>query len=127
MATAEGVEALGETDFGDHDMFVYQDLNALREMYCSYCKACLASGSEIVLIATQYETPGRVKQNLIDSGIDAERYEKDGSLVIVDALKGYQHGDVNGVLKLAKSLASRAERECKQGVCAFGDPGSFFM
>lgn len=80
-----------------------------------------------MLIATQYETPDRVRQNLVDYGIDAEKYEKDGSLVIVDAVKGYQRGDVNGVLKLAKSLAGRAEKEGKQGVCVFGDPGSFFM
>jgi hypothetical protein len=120
-------QVLGDAHFGDHSMLVYRDLDALREMYCAYCKAHLEPASEIVLIATQYETPDRVRQNLMDYGIDAEKYGRDGSLVIVDSVKGYQQGDMNGVLKLAKSLARRAEKEGKRGMCVFGDPGSFFM
>jgi hypothetical protein len=120
-------KVLGEACFGDHSMLVYRDLDALREMYCAYCRAHLEPESEIVLIATQYETPDRVRQNLTDYGIDVEKCEKGGSLVIVDAVKGYQHGDMEGVLKLAKSLARRAEKEGKEGVCVFGDAGSFFM
>lgn len=129
MATVEEAkkQVLGDAHFGDHSMLVYRDLDALREMYCAYCKAHLEPGPEIVLIATQYETPDRVRQNLMAYGIDAEKCEKGGSLVIVDAVKGYQHGDMEGVLKLARSLASRAEKEGKQGVCVFGDAGSFFM
>ena len=120
-------QVLGEACFGDHSMLVYRDLDAMRKMYCAYCKAHLEPGSEIVLIATQYETPDRVRQNLVGYGIDAEKYQQAGSLVIVDAVNGYQHGDTDGVIKLAKSLASRAEKEGKQGMCVFGDPGSFFM
>ena len=66
-------------------------------------------------------------QNLRGFGIDADAHKNDGSLVIIDAVRGYQAGDVNGVLKLAKSLVSRAEKEGKQGVCVFGDMGSFFL
>jgi hypothetical protein len=118
---------LDESAFGEHNMLVYRDLDALREMYCAYCQARLPSGTEIVLIVTHYETPEKVKQNLHDCGVDVERYERDGSLVVVDSVKGYQFGDINGVLKLARSLVLRAEKEGREGVCAFGDLGSFLM
>lgn len=65
-------EMLSETRLGEHNMLVYRDLYALREMYCTYCKAHLETASEIVLVATQYETPGKVKQNLMDARIDAK-------------------------------------------------------
>ncbi len=121
-------EVLVESGFDEHNMLVYPDLETFREMYCMYAKIHLQSKyDEIMLIVTQYETPEKIRQNLMDFGIDVELHEKDGSLLIVDSVKGYQNGDINGVLKLAQSLADRAQKEGKQGVCAFGDMGSFFM
>lgn len=127
MTISEGAKrrVLDESAFGEHNMLVYRDLDALRELYCAYCHARLPS--EIVLIVTHYETPGRVRQNLQDCGVDVEKYERDGSLTVVDSVRGYQFGDTSGVLKLARSLAQRAEKEGRQGVCAFGDLGSFLM
>ncbi len=91
-------------------------------MYCMYAKIHLQPKyNEIMLIVTNYETPDKVKQNLSGFGIDTEAHEKDGPLVIIDAVKGYQIGDINGVLKLAKSLVARAQKEGKQGVCTIGD------
>ena len=121
-------EVLTESGFGEHNMLVYPDLDTFKEMYCMYAKIHLQPKyNEILLIVTNYETPEKIKQNLKDFDVDAEKHEKEGTLVIVDSVKGYQNGDVNGVLKLAKSLATRAEKEGKQGVCVFGDMGSFFM
>jgi hypothetical protein len=121
-------EVMTESGFGEHNMLVYPDVETFKEMYCMYAKIHLQPNyNEILLIVTYYETPEKIKQNLRDFGVDAEAHEKNGSLLIVDAVKGYQSSDVNGILKLARSLVERAEKEGRQGVCVFGDMGSFFL
>jgi hypothetical protein len=128
LADKSKKEVLNDSSFGEHNMLVYPDLDTFKEMYCLYSKMHLEPQyNEIVLIVTNYEIPAKVRQNLKDFGIDADIKEKEGSLVIVDSVRGYQNGDVNGVLKLAKSLVERAEKEGRQGVCVFGDMGSFFL
>lgn len=110
-------------------MLVYPDIDTFREMYCMYTKVHLQPRyNEIVLVVTQYETVDKVRKSLRDYGVDVDRHEKNGSLVTLDGVKGYQSDKEHaGVLNLAKSLVERAEKECKAGVCVFGDVGSFFM
>lgn len=121
-------EILAESGFDEHNILVYPDLETFVEMYCMYAKIHLQPKyDEILLIVTQYETPDKVKQNLTEFDIDAKLHEQNGSLLIVDSVKGYQNGDTDGILKLAQWLADRAEKEGRQGVCVFGDMGSFFM
>jgi hypothetical protein len=129
LADSSKREVLNESGFGEHNMLIYSDLNTFREMYCMYAKIHLEPKyNEIVLIVTQYETPEKIRNSMKDYGIDVERHEEDGSLFIVDSVKGYQSGkDHAGVLNLAKSLVARAEKDGKAGVCVFGDIGSFFM
>ncbi len=120
------IEASG---FHEHNLLVYPDLDAFREMYCMYVRQHLhPKYDEIVLIASHYEPIDRVRDNLRSYGVDVDRYEREGSLVIIDAVKGYQSDkDHSGTINLSKSLVTRAEREGKAGVCSFGDMGSFFM
>ena len=69
-----------------------------------------------------------VRKTLKNNGIkNVGRYEKDGSLLIVDSVQVYQTDDVEGTLKLAKSLAVRAIKEKKKGVSVIADMGSFFL
>src|SRR5215213_10262086 len=81
---------------GDHNLLIYNDLRAFREIYSQYSRALLPE-NEIVVIGSQY-----------------------------DALKGYQDVDSHGLWKLAMSLLSRVKKEGRQGVTWFGDLGSFF-
>ncbi|SRR5690606_5810834 len=120
------IEASG---FHEHNVLVYPDLDAFREIYCTYVKQHLQPKyDEIVLIASQYEPPNRVRDNLRNYGVDVDKHEREGSLVIIDAVEGYQSDkDHSGTINLSKSLVTRAEREGKAGVCSFGDMGSFFM
>jgi DcmR-like sensory protein len=121
-------EVLVESGFDEHNILVYSDLETFREMYCMYAKIHLQSKyNEILIIVTQYETPDKVRQNLMEFDIGAKLHEKNASLLIVDSVKGYQSRDTNGILKLAESFADRAEKEGGQGVCAFDNMGSFFM
>lgn len=110
---------------GGHSILVYDDLGSLGEIYSQYAKTHLAMG-EIVLIATQYEGIETVKENLEARGVDVERHTEDGTLFVIDAQQGYQSVDAFGTLKLAMTLASRAEKEERPGVAWFGDMGSFF-
>lgn len=120
---------LEASGFHEHNVLVYPDLDAFRETYCMYARQHLQPKyNEIVLIASQYEPLDRVRDNLRNYGVDVEKHEREGSLVIIDAVKGYQSDkDHLGTINLSKSLVTRAEREGKAGVCSFGDMGSFFM
>jgi KaiC/GvpD/RAD55 family RecA-like ATPase len=70
--------------------------------------------NEIVLIASQYEPPHKVRSNLSDYGVDVDRYEKDGSLIIIDSVKGSQSDkDHSGVINLCNLLVARTEKDGK--------------
>jgi hypothetical protein len=120
---------INESGFHEHNMLVYPDLDTFTETYCMYAKIHLQpKHNEIVLIVTQYQTIEKVRHNLQQFGIDVDKHEKDGSVIIIDSVKGYQSDrDHKGVFMLAQSLVRRAEKEGKGGVCVFGDIGSFFM
>lgn len=123
-------KGIGQSDFHEHNMLVYPDVNAFQEVYCEYAKKHLEPPhDEIVLIVTYYQNIGTVRRNLLAAGVDLDRYEKEeGSLVILDSVQAYHaNSDHTGVLNLAKSLAEKAEMEGKSGVCVFGDIGSFFL
>jgi hypothetical protein len=110
---------------GAHNILIYNDLKAFREIYSQYSRALLAE-NEIVVIATQYDTISDVKNTLRLGGIDVEKYLSQETLFIIDAQQGYQDADGSGIWKLYKSLISRAKKEGKRGVTFFGDLGSFF-
>ena len=86
----------------------------LRAVYSQYTKIQLEDNNQIVLILPYYETTDMVRlalsgRNVYDdkngnnsfdySGIEVEKYEKEGSLLIMDSLKGYflQNKALNGV------------------------------
>jgi hypothetical protein len=110
---------------GVHNILIYNDLKAFREIYSQYSRALLAE-NEIVVIATQYDTISDVKNTLRLGGIDVERYLSQETLFIIDAQQGYHDADGRGIWKLCKSLISRAKKKDRRGVTLFGDLGSFF-
>lgn len=125
----EAKREIDASGFHEHNLLIYPDVDTFREIYCMYAKVHLQPEyNEIVLIASQYEPIDKVRSNLSDYGIDVDRYEKDGSLIIIDSVKGYQSDkDHSGVMNLCKLLVTKTEKDGKMGVCAFGDIGSFFM
>jgi hypothetical protein len=110
-----------------HDMIVYEDLDAFREIYSRYTKKALEDNNEIVVIATAYETPRAVTQLLSDYGVDIQKHEAEGSLYIVDSVVAYNSSDIYGMLKLIKTLAARAQKQGKPGIFNLSDMGSFFL
>ena len=110
---------------GAHNILVYNDLKAFREIYSRYSRASLTE-NEIVVIASQYDTVSDVRNTLRLGGVDVERYLNQGTLFIIDAQRGYQDADRSGIWKLCETLISRARKEDRRGFTLFGDLGSFF-
>jgi hypothetical protein len=110
---------------GAHNLLIYNDLKSFREIYNHYSMALLPE-NEIIVIATQYDPINNVKNTLRIGGIDVEKYLNQGTLFIIDAQQGYQDVDNSGILKLSKSLISRAKKEDRRGITVIGDLDSFF-
>ena len=119
-------QRLYESEAGSHLLVFYQDLTTFREMYSSYIKAAL-NNNEIVLVLPFYETADSVRQILSEDSacIDVRKKEKEQSLLIIDALKGY-FGLPNGLMSFAKQLAGYAKTSGKNCVSILGDMGPFF-
>jgi hypothetical protein len=57
--------------------------------------------------------------------IDARKYEKEGSLVIIDSAKAY-FGSDTGLMSFVEKLAKEAQSSGKSGVSVIADLASFY-
>ena len=154
----EALDSIKESQAGTHCLMVYPNLVALRAIYSQYTKIQLEYNNEIVLILPYYETPDTVRLVLSGrngyndnsstnsfkfSGVDVNKYEKEGSLMIIDSLKGYfppegqssyYHNDNNNnnirrgldFMSFIYILLKQADRRRKDGVTVLADLGSFY-
>jgi hypothetical protein len=90
-----------------------------------------AAVEEMVLLIPFYETVQGVKRTLEKrAGINVEKYEKDGALIIVDSLKAYSRESNNNtynIVSLFKLLLQQAEIFGKKGISIISDLGSFYQ
>ncbi|MGA7544149.1 MAG: hypothetical protein WBW34_13895 [Nitrososphaeraceae archaeon] len=152
-SVSEGLDLLGESISGTHCLMVYPDLMTLRRIYSHSTKTQLED-NEIVLILPYYETTDMVRLVLSGSdvygdnwdnpfgysGIDVNKYEKAGSLMIKDSLEGYfppeelssYHDNSDkpkagiGLMSFMEILLKHAERRRKNGITVMADMGSFY-
>ena len=157
----EALDALKESQPGTHCLVVYPDLASLRAIYSQYLKILLEERNEVVLFLPYYETLDMVRlvlsgRNEYDddntnnnnssngrlnfaknSGINVEKYEKEGSLVIVDSVKGLydfdsesDKGNANknqmDLTAFLSVLEKHAKRRQKDGIAVMADMGSFY-
>src|SRR6188472_2268907 len=94
-------------EYGSHSILVYPNIETLREAYSRYAKKQLEDNNEIVVILPYYETTDKVRKTLTDgfvtiadgndaaaavndnesnNVIDVRKYEKEGSLMIIDSV-----------------------------------------
>jgi hypothetical protein len=106
-------------------------MNTLRRIYSYYAKIQLEDNNEIVLILPYYETAEMVRsvlsgENKNNQGniIDVRKYEKQGSLVIIDSVKAYFRSDIDLTSFLAR-LAKQAQSSGKKGISVIADLASF--
>jgi hypothetical protein len=127
------LQQLRQAEFGAHYIIVYHDMMTLRQIYSSYIKAQLEDDNEIVLMLPYYETTEMVRRILSgennngigDSIIDVEKYEKEGSLVIIDSVKAY-FGSDTGLMSFVEKLAKEAQSSGKNGISVIADLASFY-
>lgn len=110
---------------GAHYIVVYPDLTTLREIYSPYIKTALYERNEIVIILPFFETVDTVRRVLTEKHMDVRKYEREQSLIILDALKGY-FGSPEGIMPFIKQIIEYAKTSGKNGVSVFGDVGPFF-
>jgi hypothetical protein len=107
-------------------MLVYPHLDVLREIYSRYSKSQLEKGKEIIVLLPTYENVDSVRHTLTDIDVDVSKFEEDGSLVILDSVKGYfgSNYDISATIEM---LAKRAEGERGGGCSVISDMGSFSL
>jgi hypothetical protein len=116
-------------------------------------KSQLEDNNEIVLILPYYETANKVRKTLSEgfanniadgngndansndtnsnSILEVKKYEKEGSLLIMDSVKAYFDSDNNykgkdSLMSFFKQLVKKAESLDKNGVSVIADLGSFY-
>ncbi len=113
-------------EYGEHNMLIYPNLHALTEIYSQYFKLQLDANKEIILFLSTYQSVNCVRHNLRDLDLDVAKFEEDGSLVIIDSVRGYFGSEVD-VLSLIKILSKRAQNQSRSGCFVIADMGSFYL
>jgi MEDS: MEthanogen/methylotroph, DcmR Sensory domain len=111
-----------QSNFGEHDILIYPDRYALREVYSRACKMALEN-NEAVIMLLHYETRDNVLTSLRELGIDVYNYEKkERSLLIVGSAKDY-FGTAKDFLFYLKLMNTNASRRYKRGILVLLDVG----
>ena len=123
---------IGLAEYGVHYLVVYPDMNTLRDIYSYYAKVKLEYNNEIVLILPYYETTEMVRsilsgenKNNQSNTIDVRKYEKEGSLIIIDSVKAYFGSDID-LMSFVARLAKKAQNSGKNGISVISDLASFY-
>src|SRR5690242_11349440 len=125
------LEQLAIAEHGEHNILVYPNESTFRDIYSEYCKTMFENSNssnnnnnsgiddEIVILIPSYETVNGVKFTLDKrTGINPEKYEKDGSLFVVDSLRAYSYDNNNNqssnkyeynIFSLFRSILKQAE------------------
>ena len=119
------VDDIRRSDFQEHNLLIYPDLQSFRQIYSECTKQAL-DNNEVVFLATTYDSFDRIEDALRSKRISVNDEKKNSDLIIVDAIKTYQI-DTYGAMNFAKDLVMRAARDGKEGVFNLSDMGSFFV
>ena len=127
----EVLKQLRQAEYGAHYIIVYHDLMTLRQIYAGYIKTQLEDNNELVLILPYYETTETVRSILSEnpssnegSVFDVSKYEKEGSLMIIDSAEAYFASDTD-FLSFIEKLTKQAQSSGKNGISVIADLASF--
>jgi hypothetical protein len=121
------------SNYADHNLVIYPRLEQFEEFYIECCKDSILDRNEILVLVTHYQPVSAVRKKMyLLSGIDTERYEKDGTLVILDSEMVYQPivektGRDNIIIILTSLLMKQAQERDKKGITLLSDLGTFFL
>ncbi|HYZ95019.1 MAG TPA: hypothetical protein VE524_00215 [Nitrososphaeraceae archaeon] len=111
------LDQLNQIESGAHYIFIYNDLITFRQIYSYYAKILLEENNELVLLLPYYETTDSVRRHLRENEhacIDVRKYEKEGSLVIIDSIRAYFRS--TSIMTFVERLVKHAEKLGKDGV-----------
>jgi MEDS: MEthanogen/methylotroph, DcmR Sensory domain len=123
----DALHHMNQAEYGAHYLIIYQNLNALRELYSNYMYKQIEKNNDAVLINPFYETTNSVRQVLSekynDGMDDISKYEKEESLIIIDSLEEYFGRQPDMTFK--RNLANHAKEIGKNGLSILGDVGAY--
>jgi hypothetical protein len=134
IVNADPVTALNTikaSNYGDHNLVVYPCIGQFEEFYIECCKDSLLERSEIFILVTYYQQVSAVRKKLHLSGIDAARYENEGTLVILDSETAYQTNleetTKYNIMILTTMLTKQVRARDKKGITLLSDLGTFIL
>ena len=116
------LEHVIQTKYGDHSIILYSGLDNFDYLYLNYIKRSLESLNEIVLILAHHPVTNIIN-NLGNTGIDIDKYKKEGLAVIVQSKKAYYglSQEFVGVTIMTKMLLRRVHKLQKAGLTIISD------
>ena len=121
------------SNHADHNLVIYPRLEQFEEFYIECCKDSILDRNEIFVLVTHYQPVSAVRKKMyLLAGIDTARYEKDGTLVILDSEMVYhpiveKTGRDNIIIILTSLLMKHAQERDKKGITLLSDLGTFFL
>jgi hypothetical protein len=110
---------------GEHNIFIYPDLEYFRQTYPKVCNKRLED-NDIVLFFTYYEPIEDVMDCLTQAGVDVESHRKNGNLVVADAAAEL-FGEGKDLLKFLVKLERKVKALGKNYVSVFISMSVFML
>ena len=133
------LEVLRQADYGSHYLIIYPSLTVLRQIYSRFIKTQLEENNELIFVIPYYETTDKVRYILNEKtnynnnnssssmiNVDVRKYQKEGSLVIIDSVRAYFKSNI-ALESFIQKLVKQAESLGKSAVSVIADPGSFSL
>ena len=119
------------SNYGDHNLVVYPCLGQFEEFYVECCKDSILERNEIFILVTNYQEVSAVRKKMNIAGIDAAKYENNGTLVIVDSEKAYQpnleESEKYEINILISMMINQVKVLDKKGITLLSDLGTFIL
>ena len=125
-----------DSNYGGHNLVVYSCFGEFEEFYIECCKDSILKRNEIFVLVTHYQPVSAVREKMYLAGIDAAKYENEGTLVILDSETAYQPSWEQNVtykivaadlFNLINILTKQVYERNKKGITLLSDPGIFFL
>jgi hypothetical protein len=122
------------SNYGDHNLVIYPRLEHFEEFYTECCKDSILYRNEIFIVATYYQPVSEVRKKLcLLAGLDTARYEKNGTLGILDSEMAYQPSTEQtrryniSIILTNLLIINHAQERNKKGITLLTDLGTFFL
>jgi hypothetical protein len=125
------LNSIRASNYGDHNLVVYPCLGQFEEFYVECCKDSLFKRNEIFILVTYYQQVSAVRKKMYTAGIDAARYENDGTMVILDSETAYnpdlEESEKYNINILTSLMTKQVRARDKKGITLISDLGTFIL